>query len=56
MLKYLAGFGIGLTIVCVKLTWQLIKNDWELSARKAQSHIQHTAEVVAQPLSLEDQV
>jgi len=49
-----AGFGVGLTIVCGKLTWQILTNDWELLARKAQSHIKHTADVVAQPTTTGD--
>lgn len=35
-----AGFGVGLFIVCARLVYLVLYNDWQGSARKAQAHLQ----------------
>jgi len=40
------GFAIGLTAACAKLSWQVLTNDWQASAKKAQAHIHITTEHV----------
>lgn len=34
------GFGVGMSLVCIRLVYMIIYNDWQGSARKAQAHIQ----------------
>lgn len=33
------GFGVGLFIVCARLVYLILYNDWHASARKAQEHL-----------------
>lgn len=33
------GFGVGLFLVCARLVYLVVYNDWQASARKAQAHL-----------------